>query len=122
MTHIRDWFNMMKWEQHDNNCQTLDMIDKRKHTYAQFGQKNQRNVAPLYHHIELTIEYQSRIMGAWGEYNQRPWRSVANTFQSYSNNSITAHKHKRRWIPHNALKGSNIQTWGIMWNGLSLFD
>ena len=42
----------------------LVMIDKRKQAYAQFGQKNQRNVAPFYHHVEFTIEYQSRIMGA----------------------------------------------------------
>ena len=63
------------------------MIDRKKQVYAQIGQKNQRNVAPFYHHIELTIEYQSRIMGAWEEYNQRPWRSVANTIQSCTINS-----------------------------------
>ena len=81
-------------------------------------QKNQRNVVPFSHHIELTIEYKSRIMGYLKEYNQRPWRLGANTFQSCTINSTTTHMHNRRWIPHNALEGSNIQTWAIKWNDL----
>ena len=96
------------------------MIDRKKQVCAQIGQKNQRNVAPFYHHVELTIDYQSRIIGAWEEYNQRPWRSVATTIQSCTNNStqLTSIIEEESHTMHQ--KVQSFKHGAFKWNGLSL--